>query len=230
MNILLLVVVAFLGISAFIGMKKGLIKTVFSMFSMIAALILTAIISPMIAKGLQENEKVMGYFSEKVCDVLMLEDLVGKAEGGVKEAQESFFDNLPLPDSIKNNLQENNNTDYYEMLGAGSFVEYVSNYIACMIIKALCFVGVFIAVSVLLWFLCISLDLISKLPVLNGANHFLGLAAGFVNALIIIWIFFVIVTAVSSTAFGQSMMTMISESPFLNYIYSHNLLLGKIAG
>lgn len=229
MNILLIIILAFIIVSAVMGMKRGLIKTIFAMFSLIASLILTAIFCPVVSRKMLESEKIVSFFSEKVNDVLDLEKLAEKANGEIASAQEKFFDSLPLPESIKDDLKENNNKENYNALGVKDFEEYVSNYVACIIIRALAFVGTFIVISILLAVLCVTLDLISKLPVLNSANHLLGLALGCANAILIVWIFFVIVTALGSTGFGQSMMQMIGESSFLNFLYGHNLLIGKIS-
>lgn len=233
MNILLIVVIAVLVVSAFSGMKRGLIKTVFSMFSMLVALLLTAVFSPIITKQLQTNEKVVGYFSEKVAAVLPFEGgeeqlgEQGSKSAGTKD-QGEFLESLPLPESIRKSLLENNRQNFYQALGVKTFKEYLSNCLACMIISALSFVGTFLIVFVLLKMLCFSLDLISKLPLLNQANHLLGMAAGLLNALIVIWILCIVLTAFSSTEFGRKLMLMINESSFLSFIYNNNLLLGKV--
>ena len=73
MNVLFIVVIVFLAVSSLYGMKRGLIKTVFSIFSMITALFLTALISPMVSKQLQSNEKVVTYFADRVSAVLPFE-------------------------------------------------------------------------------------------------------------------------------------------------------------
>lgn len=228
MNILLIVVVAVLAVSAVIGKKKGFIKMVFSMFSLIVALLLTAFISPVVAGQLQENEKVVGYFADKAEDILPFEEAGEKINSGAQSVQENFLNDLPLPESIKKSLLENNNKDYYSALGVKSFEEYICNYIACMIISALSFVLTFLVIFILLQVLCFSLDLISKLPVLNGANHLLGMAVGVLDALILIWIFFIAVTAIGGTSAGSSLLRMISESKLLTFLYDNNLLLGKV--
>ncbi len=232
MNVLFIVVIVFLAVSSLYGMKRGLIKTVFSIFSMITALFLTALISPMVSKQLQSNEKVVTYFADRVSAVLPFEDddeeEPKQPEENPKSVQEKFLESLPLPESIRKSLLENNSTAYYNALGVSTFREYLCNYFSCMIIGALSFIVTFLIIFVLLKILCFSLDLISKLPILNQANHLLGFAAGAVNALLIIWVFCIVLTASGGTEAGRNLMKMVNENGFLSFLYNNNLLLGKV--
>lgn len=230
MNILLLVVIAFLIINALAGMKRGLIKTVFSMFSVIAALILTAFISPVVTQKLQENEELTGYFAQKVDGLLPFDEVESMLNLDAKKTEQAeFLQSLPLPESIREQLMEDNSADFYSALGVDNFRDYLSNYIACMIISAISFVLTFVVLMLLLKVLCISLDLISKLPVLNQVNHLLGLAGGAAYALLLIWIGGIVLTAVSGTAAGRSLLEMVNDSAFLSFLFNHNPLLGKVS-
>lgn len=230
MNVLLVVIVAFFGINALAGMKRGLIKTVFSMFSVIVALLATAFLSPVLTQWLQGNENVMEYFVEKADAVLPFDEVESMLNIEKKEAeQKRFLDSLPLPESIREQLAQNNSRDFYKTLGVDTFRAYLCNYIACMIISALSFVATFVAMLILLKVLCFSLDLISKLPVLNQVNHLLGMAAGLAYALLLVWVGGVILTALGSTEAGSSLMKQVNDSAFLSFLYNNNPLMGKVA-
>ena len=230
MNVLLVVIVAFFGINALAGMKRGLIKTVFSMFSVIVALLATAFLSPVLTQWLQGNENVMEYFVEKADAVLPFDEVESMLNIEKKEAeQKRFLDSLPLPESIREQLAQNNSRDFYKTLGVDTFRAYLCNYIACMIISALSFVATFAAMLILLKVLCFSLDLISKLPVLNQVDHLLGMAAGLAYALLLVWVGGVILTALGSTEAGSSLMKQVNDSAFLSFLYNNNPLMGKVA-
>ena len=230
MNVLLVVIVAFFGINALAGMKRGLIKTVFSMFSVIVALLATAFLSPVLTQWLQGNENVMEYFVEKADAVLPFDEVESMLNIEKKEAeQKRFLDSLPLPESIREQLAQNNSRDFYKTLGVDTFRAYLCNYIACMIISALSFVATFAAMLILLKVLCFSLDLISKLPVLNQVSHLLGMAAGLAYALLLVWVGGVILTALGSTEAGSSLMKQVNDSAFLSFLYNNNPLMGKVA-
>ncbi|MDE7327426.1 MAG: CvpA family protein [Lachnospiraceae bacterium] len=230
MNVLLVVIVVFFGINALVGMKRGLIKTVFAMFSVIVALLATAFLSPVITQKLQENEKVMHYFVEKADAVLPFDEVESMLNLEKKEAeQKKFLDSLPLPESIRKQLAQNNSRDFYKALGVDTFRAYLCNYVACMMISALSFVATFVAMIVLLKVLCFSLDLISKLPLLNQVNHLLGMVAGLAYALLLVWVGAVVLTALGSTQAGSNLMKQVNDSAFLSFLYNNNPLLGKVA-
>ena len=140
-----------------------------------------------------------------------------------------MLDPLPLPDSRRRQLTQNHSRAHYTALGVDTFRAYLCNYIACMIISALSFMLTFLAMIALLKVLCFSLDLISKLPVLNQVNHLLGMAAGMAYALLLVFVGGVILTAVAATGVGHSLMEMVNDSAILSFLYNNNPLLGKVA-
>ncbi len=229
MNILLVVIAVFFVVEAVVGMKRGFIKTVFSMFSVIIALVVTAFVSPAVTEKLQGNEKVMGYFTEKTAEVLPFDEVESMLNLENKQTeQQAFLDSLPLPESIRKQLMAGNTKNYYQTLGVDSFPAYLCNYVACMIISAVSFVATFFVMIVLLKVLCFSLDLISKLPLLNQVNHLLGMAVGILYALLLVWVGGVVLTAFSGTAAGSSLMEMVNDSRILSFLYNSNPLVGKV--
>jgi len=224
MNWLLIVVLAVLVVNALIGLKAGFIKTVFSICSIIVALILTLWISPTVNKVLRNNDKFYEFVNEKVEKTLPIED--AKAEATAE--QDTYINKLPLPKSLKEMLIKNNTVDVYSSLAIDSFKDYISNYLTSVIINALAFIITFIILLIALMILCIVLNLISKLPILNQINKTAGLAAGLVQGLITVWILFILLTVFGGSAFGQNAFKMIEESKVLSIIYDNNLLLGFV--
>lgn len=222
MNWLLIIVVAILAINMLIGMKAGFIKTIFSLCSIVVAIILTLWISPVVSNYMKGNDKIHSAISAKVEKMLPFSE--EKAESG---KEESLIKELPLPKSIQNSLIENNNDDVYGNfdIEIGNFKGYVNSYLTGMVINALSFMLTFIVILILLWIICIALDIVSKLPLLNQLNKTAGLAAGLVHGLVVIWLFFILVTVFQSSELGQKAMEMIGDSQVLSLIYNNNFLL-----
>jgi uncharacterized membrane protein required for colicin V production len=200
-------------------MKAGFIKTAFSLLSMIVAVILTVWLSPVVNNVMKGNEKFYNTISSKVEAMLPF----AEEEADANE-QISLIEGLHLPQSIKDSLIENRNTGVYKEF-AGSFKDYVSSYLTGVIINALSFIATFVVILILLWVICIALDIVSKLPLLNQVNKTAGLVAGLVHGLVVVWIFFILLTVFGSTGFGQKAMEMIGESEILSIIYNNNFLL-----
>lgn len=220
-NWLLWVVLAFLAVMVIIGLKNGFVKMVFSIVSLIATIILTIIIGPHVATYLKENTSVYETVQQKTC--LFIENALIKMEDEAGESKK--IEDLPLPDVIKDKLLENNNEETYELFGAESLGEYISEYVSNVVVKAIAFCGTFIVILIAIKLVVYLLDLISKLPLLNGVNKTLGAALGFVEGMIILWLLCLVVTAGAGSEWGQNMLAMINESEFLSFIYNNNYLM-----
>jgi len=205
------------------GRRRGLIKTVFTLFSTIIALLLTMWLSPMVNKEVQKNEKIMSFVNNKVEKVVEF----GKTNDKTSE-QMNFIDKLFLPGPIKNALKENNTGDVYAAMAVNSFEEYITGTISRIIINAGVFIIVMLLVMIILGIISKALDIISKLPLINGLNKTAGLFAGLIHGIVIAWIGFIILTMFSSTNIGKTMFLLISESKFLTMLYDNNLLLRYI--
>lgn len=225
MNWLLIVVCIVILGNAFRGMKVGFIRTVFSLVSLILAVILTIWISPIMKDFLKSNEKFNEGLSNKIEKMLPF-----STEEVVEEEQNNAIDEMKLPKSLKQSLKENNTIEKQKELAANSFQDYISKFLADIILNALSFILTFIIVSALLWVLCMALDIISKLPLLHSVNKTAGLLAGLIQGLFEVWLFFILLTVFGSTSFGQKVMELIGESEILSLIYNNNILLRFITG
>lgn len=225
MNWLLIVVLIILLGNAIIGMKVGFIKTVFSLVSLILALILTIWISPMVKNYMMGNDKFYNGIATKVEKLLPFAE-----EEIIEEEQPEAIEELSVPKSIKEGLLENNTVESYKEMAITSFKQYVSHYLTGVIINSLSFITTFIAIQILLWVIFMALDLISKLPLLNQVNKTAGLLAGLVHGLILVWLFFILMNVFGGTAFGQSVMKLVGENEVLSIIYNNNILLKFITG
>lgn len=220
MNWLAIVVLVILGGYALNGHRRGFIRTVFTLFSTIIALILTSWVSPVISKELQKNEKVMGFVTEKVEKVLTFSEAGNKITDQV-----NFINKLPLPAIMKHTLIENNTKDVYTAMAVDNFKDYISNSMARIIINAVVFLVIVLFITIGLALLCETMDIISKLPLINGLNKTAGLLAGLLHGIVVVWIGCIFLTVLSSTQWGKSLFELINNSAFLSTVYNNNLLL-----
>lgn len=214
MNWILIVVLVILIGNALIGLKVGFIKTIFSLVSMVIALLLTVWLSPNVSSMLKSNDKFHDMITDQVEKMLKLEE----KETDISE-EKDFMEGLPLPKSMKETLIENRDK------GVENIKEYITEYVSGVIINAVAFIITFLIALIGLWALCFALDIVSKLPILNQINKLAGLAAGLVHGMIIVWVVFILLTVFGGAKFGQDAFVMIEESELLSYIYNNNLLL-----
>lgn len=224
MNWLLIVVLAILLFSTWNGYRKGLIKTIFSMISVVAALLITTFFAPIIAAEIPEDSTVYEFIYEKVENTIPIQSN--------DKQEKDVIESLTLPQSLKDSLIENNNSKIYEMLhidkAKDSFAVYIYSYLTRLVISAICYIVTFIIVVIILAIVAHALDLISKLPILNTLNKAGGATIGLIYGCLIIWIFFIVITMCSGTDFGKSAYECINTSSILDYIYNHNILADTI--
>ena len=223
MNYVLIVVLAILAIGAIIGWKKGFVDMLFGAVSMTIALILAVLIGPKLGTFVQENTGLTDKLSVKVSQTLNLEDLAIEVP-----EPDAFVENLNLPEIIKEKLTSEEfeaklNLDKMAEDASRKMAEVVATFLARTIISALCFVIVFVVALILLFVLNKILDLFAKLPLLKQANQIAGLALGVFQGILVIWLFFAVVTVISGTEFGQNMFGYINSSKLLSFLYANNI-------
>ncbi len=227
MNWILIAVLAIIAVLGFIGLKKGLIKMVFSLVSTIVALLVAMLFSPVVAGMMKSNDAIVGFFDEKISAII---DFTSEeAEEDTESEQTSLIEALPLPETFKETLMENNTAESYISMQAKNFEEYVCRQITNVIINAIAFVITLLLAVIALAILCNALNLLAKLPLLKQINAAAGLAAGVAEGLLLVWILFVILTMFAGTEFGSEAMGMIAENPLLDFLYKNNMVSEFIA-
>ncbi len=206
---------------ALLGWKAGLIKTVFRLVSVVLALIIAAMISPVIAERFIANEDLMGKISDGVNETLNLDDWEEKSE-----ISDAAIDELNLPEAIKKQLVKFNDSDGFAKLAVDSAAEYISTVVATIVIRAITYVIAFLIALFALLILMSALNLVAKMPGLSFLNRAGGLAVGIVQALVVIMVAFALITAASNTGWGQQCMTCINESKVLTMLYEYNIING----
>ena len=230
-NPLTIIVLAILILSTLIGMKKGLIRTILSLFSIVISLVLAWIIYPHVSGVLGEfrdlhqaiYEPVSEFFSEQIPELID-----GVLESTGTEEQTSLINRLPLPQPIKDTLTLNNTAAAYEALGAKNFVEYLSVTVTKLIIQAISLLLTLILSIIGLHLLMMVTDLVAKLPVINSLNRLGGALAGLATGYLIMQILFLAITTFSGTDWGLKLMQQINESPILTFLYNSSAMIKMV--
>lgn len=227
-NTLTIVVLAILIISTLIGMKKGLIRTVLSLVSIVLALVFAWILYPHVSNILGQYEPlhqaiyepVNEFFTEQVPELLSsMIDSAGSSE------QSAMIDELPLPQLIKDTLSLNNNPEAYEALGVENFIEYLSMTATSLILQALSLLLTLLISIIGLHLLMKVTDLVARLPVIHSMNTLGGAIAGLITGYLIMQILFLLVTTFSGTSWGMSLMQQINESSILTFLYNSSTMI-----
>ncbi len=105
----------------------------------------------------------------------------------------------------------------------------VSGYLADEILRWAAFLIALLLAGVLIRGIVFSLGIVSHLPILHGLNKTAGLLLGFAEGVVLVWIFFVVITVCASTSVGGQLLKMTAQSSILSWLYCNNLLLNWLS-
>lgn len=214
------------------GHYKGFIRLAVSAAALIITLLTIRLAMPYVTEWLKNDTPVYGMIQEGMEKAVGLDDKIESFGGEIaeKSAERIVIESLELPEQLKRLLLENNNGEVYHMMGVELFRDYVSGYLADMIVRIVVFILLFLIVFILLHVVVIWLDLIARLPILSGLNKIAGAILGLAEGMIFVWILCLILTVLSGTELGITTMEQVDASSWLSWIYDHNMLSWVIIG
>ena len=226
-NYLFIAIVALIVYMTVRGYRKGFLRIVVSFIGTIVIVIAAREAAPYVTDYLYNNtdayEKIELGIEE------MFKDANEKYDNSIPENQVKTIDLYNVPDSLKNNLIINNTAEMYKTLVVDVFEDYVSRYLANTAIKAAGFVLAFIVLIIAFRLLLYFVNIISRIPIIRGINQFIGGCIGFIESLIIVWVFFFVAVMFIGNESGSYIFRMIADSEFLTLLFNTNILLGIIS-
>ena len=161
---------------------------------------------------------------------ITMDDVLGMMGDIPQDIQIQEIEDSPMPQFLKDQLLENNNSTIYSELGVQSFPHYVASYISRLVLNLVSFLVTFLLAIIIVKALMFAVHIIGELPVLGLVNHIGGAALGLVLAIVIIWIGFLVMTLAYTTAAGAACFEMMEQSPILRFLYDSNPLLIRLLG
>ena len=214
-------VLALIAAASIMGFRKGFVKEIVSVFFMLISFLLVWAVNPYVNTFVKEYTPVYDTIQDK-CQTLVSEQ-IGNKKTLDKEEQNQVMENMELPDLLKNALVENNTAETYRYLAVSTFTEYISDSLAVMAVNGISFLISFVLSAAVIKLLGFILNVLTKLPVINGINKIAGAAVGGIKCIIFIWIAFLVLTLLCNTTLGQQGMALIQQDAFLNFLYSQNV-------
>lgn len=154
------------------------------------------------------------------------DDLKEQANEQLSAAEQSkVIENLPIPEALRNSLEENNNAAVYKELGVENFTDYIGSFISNICLNIIGYIITFLIVFFALQILMLLFNVVDKLPVIHGINHFAGAILGIVKGFLILEILLLLLIPFSSGGFGQKVLMQVENNGFLSLLYHKNLLI-----
>lgn len=219
--ILDLAVLIFIGWTAIQAFRKGFVVAGLSFLPMLAALVSVRLFTPTMGALLRKT-LIFGSLAESIGEALQLDHIIGDA---AMQTQTSLIENMKLPGFLKDSLLENNNPVVYQLLDVDSIQEYIAGFLANICINIVSVLLVFVLTFLIVRFVLKALHLISKLPVLNFMNRFLGLIVGLLKGFTIAWLICFLLTFFQCSFKFQFLFEALEKTHLALPLYENNILL-----
>lgn len=255
MSWILIVTIGVFALCGYIGWKKGIISIVVSIAALLVSIIATAFLSPLVAQTIKKNtdiytnlcdsmyrvvstnekvsETVNGTIAQEE-DVTIAEDNLKEYESIIDECLDKINGVMNLPDEFGEKVSETFSDSYLAGIVQGEntvkdiVVKAFAFRLADVIFQAIVYIIIFVVVWILLRIVVIASGLIARLPVIHGANKMLGMAAGLVEGLLIVWVLFMLLTAMSGNEHVAVALTDINNNALLKMLYENNVIMKMI--
>lgn len=245
MNNTLIIVGAIFLICMIIGYTRGFIRIIASLAATLATIILVTFLSPYVSGVLMNVLPVEEMVEEKAMEILMgesqpidendeeneegeVEVVIPEEVETSREVQISLIENSKMPEMFRRLLLENNNKEIYEVLGVSTFSDYVVKYLAKLFTDIASFLITLLAVTIIVRTLIYILGIISDLPLIGGVNRLAGAVLGLGTGLIVVWLFFIVITFIYDNQISQMCMKDIAANEILTELYNKNILMNFI--
>lgn len=204
------------------GHYRGFLRQCVSVGALVLTIIIVKFATPYMTQFIKDNPSIRQSASDIVLDMAgWYAPSSGEME--LPAAQRLSIEQMNLPQSVKELLLENNNSEYYDVLGVNRFVEYVSLYLADMFINTVSSIILFISINILIHVIIRWLNLIARLPILYGLNHIAGAILGFSQGMLLLWIGGFVLNLFSATPTGKLLLEQVYDSNWLTWLYQYNL-------
>ena len=150
---------------------------------------------------------------------------------GLSTAEQSkIIEKLPIPQGLQNSLEENNNAAVYAQFGVTGFTDYIGKFVSNICLNIVGYALTFLIVFFALHILMLVFDIVDRLPVIHGINHFAGALLGIVKGILVIEILLLLLVPFVGTAFGQKLLVQIESNGMMSLMYHKNFLIGMLMG
>lgn len=237
MNWLLIIVILVLAGNIVWGFSRGFLRVIYSMLAWIAILVFVTWATPYVANVLTEKTNIDNRIESNLDE--KLHELVIGDTNGQKEDREPDTQNpgqgkknyrdlqMKLPDAVTNKLFDTNKIADQILEGSGAY-DVVAGRATDLVMRVISFVLVLLIAVISFHLLSVVLKVVEKLPLIGGINRLLGLFAGLVKGILIIWLAFAIIAMAGTTDIGIALISYIYESPLLIWAYENNFVLTSL--
>lgn len=206
-DLIILVISAF---CIFLGYQRGLAKCAIKILSFVIALAISFMFYKPVGNIIKKNTEIDDSIKGAITQIIENDT---EEDGQIKEES-----NLPqsMVDHINNEIKTNVNKTKEAVVTTAA--EDISN----TAINVISWIGIFIVVRLLLLILTLVFSVLTELPVLKQVDKIGGIIYGVLQAAIILFVIFTIISFISPMIEQTGIISMINKSFIGSVLYNYN--------
>ena len=231
MNTLDIGMLVILAIFAIFGYRRGLVHTIYRFASFFAALFLAIRLHPFVSRVIRESfvyESLRGRIADSPNFEAAFREYAPTP--GIGEAVREMYviNALPLPQSFRDLINNNNTPAMREILSVGTLEDFVAGFFANIVINVISLVLVFVLVMLILKIVGTALHIVDKLPVVSSLNRLGGFAVGILIGTGVVWLGLVVIVLFFSTGGSDTIYGLIQGSAVASWLFDNGWLLPRL--
>ena len=227
MNWVLIVVMLLLIWEMMRGYRRGLLRTIYSLVSWVIVLVIVTLATPHIDAYLIEHTTLYDKI-EAYCETSVRKNAQNKIE---QQAADGSGEDpiaelgIKLPEGVWNDVLEKTGNVADEFLVTSGVYNEVAKGVAGFIVEGISFFIALVIARIIVHLISRFLGVVSRIPVIRGINKTLGIFAGAIYGLILVWIAFYLVALGSTSELGGMIISYIYQNPLLTFLYENNFVI-----
>ena len=222
MNTVSIVIGVVFLICVIIGWARGFFRVLISVAGLIASIVIATYVSPNLSSYIQKNTEWDDKLADSIAEKLEFSEMGEETSRGIQVA---LIDQLPLPDTMKDNIMDNNNLETYDILKATGVYDYIAKSVSVVVINGMVFISLIIVCRLIFMILSHMTKGIDNIPIIGEIDKIGGAILGGIKGLIFIWIFFLILSLTSTMEWSRNLTEAACQSGILKLLYNNNILL-----
>lgn len=207
------------------GYKRGFIRAIFSLISIYIIIIISSIAMPYISNIIIDKTQIYDKIYDN-CNEYLSKQVSDQQINIKDDLEEKLLDNQEwIPQQFKDIILKDSDAALSDNIDMSTYVSSISEKISMMIINAISFTAAMIISGIIVRIIIAILDIISRLPVIEGMNKAAGIVVGIAESVLILWVIFIVVMICYKTTIGTICMEQIGDNSVLTFLYKNNLIL-----
>ena len=216
--VILILVAGVLIYMARMGSRRGVIKLLYALVSIVLCMTVSAALTNPVASFLKKETGIYKGIYKSV-DAYVKENIEESMQESGGDVVELLNDGTVLPKELAKNIIDTKDAGDVVAKGNEQFCDYLVTAIADFFMNIIVSMCIIIITYMIVHGVCKAFDILSKLPVIHEFNEILGCVMGLVEGIIVLWLMCLLLSFCGTTEYGCIILKSVENNVVLKGIY-----------